>query len=133
MSEIIDHCQRALKARNTQIPDVRFLIKTLRQTWVKTLKKISYAVLRKSIWKSGNFLKTCLFWKNCFWSYIYISTLLFIYNQMKMDNLFNLIREACNIFQTQAVPPFVGNLWATGWLFLSDIKWPPDFFVFFVS
>ena len=45
-----------------------------------SLEKISFDVRKL-------FSKPVIFWKNCFYSYIYISTLLSNYTQMKMINL----------------------------------------------
>ena len=78
-------------------------------------------------------LNLCFVKENCFYSYIHISTLLFSYTQMKMINLspppenMNSIQEACGIVGMLVVTAFVGNHWATDWLCLCDLSWPPDF------
>ena len=67
------------------------------------------------------------------YSYIYISTLLSNYTQMKMINLspppenMNMIQRACSIVGMPAVTAFVGHLWATGGLCLFNFAWHLDF------
>ena len=89
MSQTGGRFRRGLNARNTQIRDVRFLIKTLKKTWVNFLKTFSLHSLEKICLKVRRLLQTRLFfWENCFYSYIYISTLLFYYIHKMMINLY---------------------------------------------
>ena len=79
-------------------------------------------VERKLVWKSRNFYKTCLFFllENCFYSYLYISTLQSNYTHIKMTHLsqpppdMSSIGEVCDSLGTDQQSCFGGNRWATG-------------------
>ena len=60
------------------------------------------------------------FLEKCFYSFIYISTMVFNYTQTKMTHLsepqpnMSSIREGCNSLGKTFLTSLVGNLWATG-------------------
>ena len=66
------------------------------------------------------FIKPVFFWENCFYSYIYISTLLFYYIHMMMINLYQTppnmssIGAVCNSLGKTFLSLLVNNLGATG-------------------
>ena len=68
------------------------------------------------------FMKHIFFWEKCFYSDIYILTMLFNYTHMKMANLsspspnIGSIREVCDRLSKTFVMSLVGNHWATGGL-----------------
>ena len=88
-----------------------------------------FKVYRKVVWMSGNFLKTICFWENCFFSYIYILSLLFSNTQIKIGHLsrtpnMSLIGEVCNSLGTVSLSLYCQNHWATGelWVNLTSVK-----------
>ena len=68
------------------------------------------------------FIKPVFFWETWFYSYIYSSTLLFTYTQLKMAHLsrtspnMSPIREVCDRLGKIFLTSLVGNHWATGGL-----------------
>ena len=92
-------CPDGFIAGNTQIGDVCLLKKTL-----KLLPNLS------------------LLYENWFCLYIYISSLLFHYTQIKMTHLswpppnMSTVRQVCNGLRTGWLSSFVGSFRATGWL-----------------
>ena len=81
-----------------------------------------YIVKRKLVCKSGDPYKTCIFFflENCFYSYIYISTLLFYYIHMMMITLYQTppnmssIGAVYNSLGNKFLSLLVDNLGATG-------------------
>ena len=120
------------KSKDTQIKDVHFFT----NMWVNFVI-ISFAQFRKkTAWKSGHFYKICLFWENCFYSYIYISTLLFNCTQMKMVHLswsppnMSSIGASCGSLGTMSLTSCVRNLWVTGGIRLDSTQWRESFPLF---
>ena len=105
LTEIVELFRLGFKSRNTQIRDVLFLKNTLQNMWVNFFFNIflhSYTYFGSK----DTFIRTGFFGENCFYSYIYISTLLFYDTQMKTPQLsrsspiMSLIGEVCNRLRT---------------------------------
>ena len=87
-------------------PGCMFSLKNLKENMDKLFSTFLYTIQRKFVFRSGNLYKTCLFYENFFYSYIYISTLVFYYIQMKMAHLpwpgpnMNFIQKVCDSLDT---------------------------------
>ena len=95
--------------------------------FIHSLEKIRFEVRKLSYNLSS-------FEKKIFYSYIYISTMLFNYTRMKMANLsptpnMSSIGEVCDRHSQTFLTSFVGNHWATGGLRVNSTQ---DYNVFFV-
>ena len=88
MSQTRGRFRRGLNTRNTHIRDVSFLIKTLQKTLVNFCLTFFTQFRENKFGSRETFIKPVIFWENWFYSYIYISTLLFYYIHMMMIHLF---------------------------------------------
>ena len=85
--------------------------------------EILFTQLRENHFRSQDtFKRPVFFGKKCFYSIIYISTLLFNYTQMKIAHLsrpqpnMSSIGEGCNSLGKTSLTSLVGSHWATGGL-----------------
>ena len=115
--------QDGFLAKNTQIHNLRFLIKSLYQKKLLiTFNKLSFEI--KTLFKNLHFFIKLLY------SFIHISTLLFNYSQIKMTYLswppptMNSIHKECAIaLEENSLTWFVRNHWASGWLWWTRTQW----------
>ena len=114
-------CRVCLKARNTQIWDLRFVTKTLKKTWVNFLFfKFFWHSLEKISLEVRNFNKS-FFQGNALLIRLHFNHV-FNYTQMKMAHLsltsqhMSSIGEACDRLGKIILTSLVNNHWANGWL-----------------
>ena len=108
-----------------QNPKCIFSQNKLKQSTIFSFTFLCTQLREKIVFKSWTFYKSK---ENGFCSYIHNSTMLFNYTQMKLKYLslappnMNSIWEVCDSLGTDSLTSFVGNHWATGWLWVNSIS-----------